>query len=314
MTDEVAELVLDDNRAQTLALVDRPPPGAADGQRARPLPRRARGRGLARPRARVPADRQADRRAPVGRRRAARRPSSPCCIAYTKNANVAEIVRTDLPDDPSSRPTSSRYFPTPLRERFADADPRPPAAPGDHRHAARQPDGQPVGHLVRPPDDRGHRRVGGRRDPGVGRRPRRLRLRRAVGRDRRARPARSRSTPSSTCSSTAGGWSSAARCGCCATAGRRSTSPRPSPSSGPASPSSLRRPGAGARRAAWPTSCTRGEASRLAAGVPEDLAERAGVWPLLHTGVRPVELAERARARRRRAWPPCTGSCSTAST
>jgi glutamate dehydrogenase len=34
-----------------------------------------------------------------------------------------------------------------------------------------------------------------------------------------------------------------------------------------------------------------GEASRLAAGVPEGLAERAGVWPLLHTGFDLVELA-----------------------
>ena len=33
-------------------------------------------------------------------------------IAYTKNANVAEVERTDLPDDPPLRPTSSRYFPT----------------------------------------------------------------------------------------------------------------------------------------------------------------------------------------------------------
>ncbi len=40
----------------------RPPPGAADGQRACQVPARARGRGMAQPHARVPADRQADRR------------------------------------------------------------------------------------------------------------------------------------------------------------------------------------------------------------------------------------------------------------
>jgi len=34
-----------------------------------------------------------------------------------------------------------------------------------------------------------------------------------------------------------------------------------------------------------------GEASRLAAGVPEQLAERAGVWPLLHTGFDLVDLS-----------------------
>jgi glutamate dehydrogenase len=33
------------------------------------------------------------------------------------------------------------------------------------------------------------------------------------------------------------------------------------------------------------------EASRLAAGVPEGLAERAGVWPLLHTGFDLIEVA-----------------------
>jgi glutamate dehydrogenase len=33
------------------------------------------------------------------------------------------------------------------------------------------------------------------------------------------------------------------------------------------------------------------EASRLAAGVPERLAERAGAWPLLHTGFDLIELA-----------------------
>ncbi len=52
-------------------LDDRPPPGTADGERARPVRRAARGRSLARPSARVPADRPSDRRPPVGRPRAA---------------------------------------------------------------------------------------------------------------------------------------------------------------------------------------------------------------------------------------------------
>ena len=43
-----------------------------------------------------------------------------------------------------------------------------------------------------------------------------------------------------------------------------------------------------------------GEASRLTLGVPEDLAERAGVWPLLHTGFDLVEVAVGARPRRGR--------------
>ena len=35
-----------------------------------------------------------------------------------------------------------------------------------------------------------------------------------------------------------------------------------------------------------------GEASRLAAGVPEQLAERAGAWPLLHTAFDLVDLSQ----------------------
>ena len=42
-------------------------------------------------------------------------------IAYTKNTNVAEMVRSDLPDDPLLSGDLVDYFPTPLRERFAEA-------------------------------------------------------------------------------------------------------------------------------------------------------------------------------------------------
>ncbi len=108
-------------------------------------------------------------------------------IAYTKNTNVAEMVRSDLPDEPAFEDDLVDTFPHPLRKRFGDSDRRPSVAPGDHRHGGGQPDGQPLGHLVRPPHDRGHRRIGGRRDPGVGGGARRVRLRRLVGRDRRPR-------------------------------------------------------------------------------------------------------------------------------
>ena len=53
----------------------------------------------------------------------------------------------------------------------------------------------------------------------------------------------------------------------------------------------------------------------LAAGVPERLAERSAVWPLLHTGVRRHRAgAAPHRMRRRPSWPRSTGRCSTAST
>ena len=87
-----------------------------------------------------------------------------------------------------------------------------------------------------------------------------------------------------------------------------------------------RRPSSGPGSASWRSSLEpmlrgrmadvvmSGEASRLAAGVPEALAERAGVWPLLHTGFDLVELADAHRPPGRRASPPSTGRCSTRST
>ena len=62
MTDEVAELVLREQQGADAGADDRPSAGAADGERACPLSRSTRERGVARSVARVPADRQADRR------------------------------------------------------------------------------------------------------------------------------------------------------------------------------------------------------------------------------------------------------------
>ena len=56
------------------------------------------------------------------------------------------------------------------------------------------------------------------------------------------------------------------------------------------------------------------EASRLTAGVPEHLAERAGVWPLLHTGFDLVEIAAAHGRDGRRGRRASSGRCSTAST
>jgi len=39
-------------------------------------------------------------------------------IAYTKNANITEILKTDLPDEKVLHNDLVRYFPTPLRDRF----------------------------------------------------------------------------------------------------------------------------------------------------------------------------------------------------
>ncbi|MGH3266786.1 MAG: NAD-glutamate dehydrogenase domain-containing protein, partial [Trebonia sp.] len=41
-------------------------------------------------------------------------------LAHTKIAAGQEVLASDLPDDPSLRSTLARYFPAPLRDRFAD--------------------------------------------------------------------------------------------------------------------------------------------------------------------------------------------------
>ena len=206
--------------------------------------------------ARVPADRQADRRAPGGRRRAA-----DARVRRAHRLHEERQRRRDGAHRPARR-RAARGRPGRATSRpscasaIADAIRAPPAAPGDHRHRARQPDGQPVGHLVRPPDDRGHRRLGRRRDAGLGR-----------------RPATSSTSPTCGPRSTRSPGEvpldiqlelfldcrrmvERARCGCCATAARRSTSPRPSPSSSPASPSWPAR-WSRCSSGGWPTSSAR---------------------------------------------------------
>ena len=227
-------------------------------------------------------------------------------IAYTKNANVAEIVRSDLPDEPAAR---GRPASTTSRRRCASASRRRSASHPLRREiiatAARQPDGQPVGHLVRPPHDRGHRRLGGRRDPGVGRGPRACSTSRgAVGRDRRPRRAwcpdghPARPVPRLPADGRA-----RRRCGCCATVGRRSTSPATVAQFRPGITELAASLGPMLRRAGWPTSCMSGEASRLAAGVPEDLAERAGAVAAAAHRVRHRRAVGLAPGARSPSWP-----------
>ena len=58
-----------------------------------------------------------------------------------------------------STASSTRYFPSPLPERFGDVIAPAPAAARDHRHARDQRPDRPRGHDVRVPPARGHRRV-----------------------------------------------------------------------------------------------------------------------------------------------------------
>ena len=121
MTDEVAGLVLANNKAQTLALLMARKQSLGDGQRARPLHRDAgdRGAGSIAQLEFLPSDRQIAERQLAGTGLTA--PEFAVLIAYTKNTNVAEMVDSDLPDDPLLQRDLVDYFPTPLR---ASATPR----------------------------------------------------------------------------------------------------------------------------------------------------------------------------------------------
>ena len=238
-------------------------------------------------------------------------------LAYTKTANVdrdgaqrpARQSRTSSPTScATSRGSCSERFPHEIlghrlrREIIATQ--------------VAQPDGQPVGHLVRPPDDRGHRRRCRRHHARVGRGARHLRT--SSGSGRRSRRSAhglgaSSSTCSSSCSSSCAGWSSAACCGCCAIAVRRSTSPRSSPSSAPASPSvalSLESVIAGpdarddVRHRGQPPGRRRPRAARAAIHAVAAAAHR----------LRRRRPGVPSAALRWSTSPPCTGRCSTCST
>ena len=119
MTDEVAELVLANNRAQGLALQIARTQGLpmvnvharyldvleAEGQLDRGLEC-------------LPTDKQLAERQSAGS--GLRAPEFAVLMAYTKNLNVAEILRSDLPDAPELTADLMEYFPRPLQERFPE--------------------------------------------------------------------------------------------------------------------------------------------------------------------------------------------------
>lgn len=119
MTDDVAELVLDDNRAQTLAL-------AIARRQALPMVNvhsrylnllEAEG-WLNRSLEFLPTDRQIAERQASGTGLTV--PEFAVLLAYTKTANVAEMIDSDLPDDPSLEPDLLGYFPARVRSEFVD--------------------------------------------------------------------------------------------------------------------------------------------------------------------------------------------------
>jgi glutamate dehydrogenase len=120
MTDDVAKLVLDDNQDQTLALlIARSQSLSMVNVHARFLDvLEADGR-IDRVLDGLPSDKQIAERQSNGSGLCV--PEFAVMIASTKNANVAEILKSDLPDDPVLEADLFAYFPAALRERFPDA-------------------------------------------------------------------------------------------------------------------------------------------------------------------------------------------------
>jgi glutamate dehydrogenase len=119
MTDEVGELVLDDNRAQTLAL-------AIARRQALPMVNvhsrylntlEAEG-WLNRTLEFLPTDKQIAERQASGM--GLTTPEFAVLLAYTKTTNIGLMVDSNLPDDPYLEPDLVRYFPKPLQRRFPD--------------------------------------------------------------------------------------------------------------------------------------------------------------------------------------------------
>ncbi|CAN5541359.1 hypothetical protein BH23ACT3_BH23ACT3_19280 [soil metagenome] len=120
MTDEVADLVLDNNRAQSLALmIARRQALPMANVHARYLDLLEAEGWLDRELEFLPTEKQIAARQSDGTGLVT--PELAVLIAYTKNADVAEVLESGFPDDPTLEPDLFDYFPQVLRERFPDA-------------------------------------------------------------------------------------------------------------------------------------------------------------------------------------------------
>jgi glutamate dehydrogenase len=119
MTEEVAELVLDDNRAQTLALaIARRQAVPMVSVHARYLTQLEAEGWLNRSLEFLPNDKQLAERQAAGA--ALTTPEFAVLLAYTKTTNIGLVVDSTLPDDPYLERDLYRYFPRALQERFPE--------------------------------------------------------------------------------------------------------------------------------------------------------------------------------------------------
>jgi glutamate dehydrogenase len=120
MTDDVGALVLDDNRAQTLALaIARRQALPMVNVHARYLQLLETEGWLDRALEFLPTDKQIAERQAAGT--GLTTPEFAVVMAYTKSSNVTEMLRSELPDDPLLAADLFRYFPAAVRDRFPEA-------------------------------------------------------------------------------------------------------------------------------------------------------------------------------------------------
>ena len=180
MTEDVAQLVLKDNRLQTQALTIAELRSADLIEEHMRLMHSFERRGeLDRGVEFLPSDKQMSERR--GENKGLTRPELAVLLAYSKMVLYADLLKTDLPDDGYFSRDLKRYFPAPLQKDFAERAGRAPAQARNHRHRRHQQHHQPHRNHADSRAFARYRHERRRRGARLCRRPRRLWPARAVG-------------------------------------------------------------------------------------------------------------------------------------
>ena len=164
----------------------------------------------------------------IAERRAAHigltQPELAVLLAYSKITLYAELLDSDLPEDPALTARAGRLLPGAAARALRRPAAAAPAAARDRRHAGDQRRRRPRRHHVRVPAAGGHGRE--RRPTSRAPTPSRATCSTCAASGPTSRRSTSRSTPTrrSRCCSRPAAWSSGPRAGCCATGRGRSTS------------------------------------------------------------------------------------------